>query len=58
VSITSTSCLLFTMFIPIVITSFLAWPFGVLSDVDDPGKESLGTDTGLLVYEVSLAVVG
>jgi hypothetical protein len=46
------------MFIPIVITSFLAWPLGVLSDVDDPGKESLGTDTGLLVCEVSLAVVG
>jgi hypothetical protein len=56
VSITSTNCLLFTMFIPIVITSFLDWPFGVLSDVT--GKESLGTDTGLLVYEVSLAVVG
>ena len=56
---TSTSCLLFTMLRPIVITSyFLAWPFGVLSEVAYPGKESLGTETGLLLYEVSLALAG
>jgi hypothetical protein len=47
------------MLTPRVITSyFLAWPLGVLSAVAAQGKASLGTDTGLLLYEVSLALVG
>lgn len=47
------------MLTPKVITSyFLVWPLGVLSDVPVPGKVSLGTETGLLFYEESLALEG